>query len=141
MKNTQHYTASKQQRKGLESLPILTLEQFFHDEKGTQCTSIGNSIGGNLLEHPGNAVFYQILFEVRKKECVQEIFIEIDESSKTSKLVSERVYILANATREEVSSWLSDLNPSYITSGYQFGIPNIAPVLLDKYEVFSLWWD
>lgn len=119
-----------------EVAPIVSVEDFF----------IGNtdesSIGCNLMEHPGLQHFYEVLITIRIKEEVQNVFVEIMELEEGSDWAfSERIYVLTRADQGEVEEWIQSLYPSEIETGYQYGEPHVAPVLLPGYQVYSIWWD
>ena len=117
--------------------PIVSLEDFFegNDDEG--------SIGCNLLEHPGIKTFYKVLLDIKNKENVQDVFVEIMEIEDDEEYwaFSERVYILTNANISEVEDWVEPLEPSEIDEGYAFGEPPLAPNLKEEYKVLSVWWD
>ncbi|UWG96253.1 hypothetical protein LPY66_15355 [Dehalobacter sp. DCM] len=117
------------------SLPVVSLEDFFEGNTDE------SSIGCNLLDHPGIEKFYSVLMTLRDKDCVQDILVEIYEVEEDYWPFSERVYILSNLSIEEVSNFISDLQPSDIGEGYQFGEPKVAPLLKEGFSVFSVWWD
>lgn len=118
-------------------LPIVTLEDFFEGND-----DIG-AIGCNLFEHPGIQTFYEILKDIRAKDSVQDVFIEIYELPEDDDLwpFSERVYILSNSSIDEITEWIKELEPSAVDEGWMFGIPEVAPKLKDGYNVYSIWWD
>lgn len=128
--------AIKKQEKE-DTLPIVSLELFFegNDDEG--------SIGCNLLEHPGVEMFYQKLKSIRDKDNVQDVFVEIYEVDDNDEYwpFSERVYILTNVSEVEVPEWTSELEPSDIGEGWNFGTPLAAPKLILGYKVYSIWWD
>lgn len=117
--------------------PIVSLEDFFEGN------SDDSSIGCNLLEHPGIKTFYDVLQNIRNKENVQDVFIEIMELEENDEnwAFSERIYILTNAKKEEVEKWVEILKPSEVDEGYAFGKPPTAPKLHSGYKVYSVWWD
>lgn len=117
--------------------PIVTLEDFFEGN-----TDEG-SIGCNLLKYPGISTFYETLLNIRKRENVQDVFVEIMELEDDEEYwaFSERVYILANAEKSTVEQWVNVLEPSEVDEGYASGVPPIAPKLIADYKVFSIWWD
>lgn len=120
-----------------ETAPIVTLEDFF---KGNEDES---SIGCHLLEHPGLDTFYHVLLNIREREDVQDVFVEIMEleDDEDSWPFSERIYILTNAELEEVEEWVQPLEPSELDEGYAFGVPPSAPILNEGFKVYSVWWD
>ena len=120
-----------------EASPIVTLEDFFEGN------TVEGSIGCNLLEHPGIKTFYELLLNIRKRNNVQDVFVEIMEIEDDEEywVFSERVYILTNAEKSSVEQWVNLLEPSEVDEGYAFCVPLIAPKLLEDYKVYSIWWD
>ncbi|WP_053366253.1 hypothetical protein [Bacillus sp. FJAT-27245] len=120
-----------------ETAPIVTLEDFFEGN------SDESSIGCNLMEHPGIETFYGVLRNIREKDNVQDVFVEIMELEDDEEdwPFSERIYILTNAEIELVEDWVKILEPSELDEGYAFGQPPFAPELFDGYKVYSVWWD
>lgn len=120
-----------------EAAPIVTLEDFFEGNADE------GSIGCNLLKHPGIKTFYEVLLNIRKRDNVQDVFVEIMELEDDEEYwaFSERVYILTNAEKSTVEQWVNVLEHSEVDEGYAFGVPPIAPKLLADNKVFSIWWD
>lgn len=116
---------------------IVSLEDFFEGN------SDEGSIGCNLLDHPGIETFYRVLCNIREKENVQDVLVEIMEIDEDEKYwpFSERVYVLTNAEQSLLNEWFKVLEPSDIDEGYVFGEPVYAPKLLSGYKVYSIWWD
>ena len=119
-----------------KTAPLVSLEEFFEGNKDE------NSIGCNLMEHPGINTFYKVLLQIRNKPNVQDVFVEIMEVEEDDYWpFSERVYILASASFDEIKNWVSILEPSEVEEGYMFGKPPIAPDLQSNHKVFGVWWD
>ena len=120
-------------------LPVLSLEDFF----------IGNedygSIGCNLSEHPGPSVFFEKLKEIRMRDSVQDVLVEVNEVEESDESMwpfSDRVYILSSAAREEVTDWVSTLMPDEIEEGFANGEPPAsAPSVREGIKVYGVWWD
>ncbi|HAG44160.1 MAG TPA: hypothetical protein DCL31_13605 [Clostridium sp.] len=120
-----------------KSLPIVSLEDFFEENN-----DIG-SIGCNILEHPGIEKFYSILKEIRNKVNVQDVLVEIMEYDELDNTwpFSERIYILTNEEKSEISIWTKELQVDDIGEGYVYGESKAVPKLEEGYLVYSLWWD
>ncbi|MED4401583.1 hypothetical protein [Metabacillus fastidiosus] len=117
-----------------KTAPIVSLEDFFEADVEE------SSIGCNLLEHPGIFTFHKILFNIRSKINVQDVFVEIMEIE-DDLIFSERIYILTDSHISEIIQWIEPLQPTEIDEGYTFGKPSLAPELRADYKVFSVWWD
>jgi hypothetical protein len=116
--------------------PVVDLEDFFrgNDDRG--------SIGCNLSEHPGPQWFYLILRNIRARDDVQDVLVEIREFNVEGQWpFSDQVYILTTATPEQVADWLEHLNPDAIEEGYLSGEPPGAPELRPGFRVVGAWWD
>ncbi len=128
----------QQQRQHTQALPVVSLEDFFSGN------SDEGSIGCNLLPHPGLHTFFAVLKAIRSQSNVQDVLVEIyevDEQDAGAWPFSERVYILSNATREEVARWIMPLRPDEIDEGFIFGRPPAAPHLEPDMKVYNVWWD
>jgi len=73
-------------------------------------------------------------------DVLVEIY-EVEESDPTMWPFSERVYIIAEASKDEIAAWVADLRPDAIEEGYAFGRPASAPEVKPPTNVWSLWWD
>ncbi|MDT2046527.1 hypothetical protein [Priestia flexa] len=119
-----------------QTAPLVSLEEFFEGNEDE------GSIGCNLIDHPGVSFFYEVLLEIRNKENVQDVFVEIMEVEDEEYWpFSERIYVLTDAKVAEVKQWMSILEPDEIDEGYAFGKPSAAPELKLGYHVIGAWWD
>ena len=118
---------------------MVSLEDFFigNDDYG--------SVGCNLFEHPGLPFFFERLLEIRTRDDVQDVLVEINEVEEDHEEMwpfSDRVYILTSASTEEVVAWVSPLMPDEIEEGFAFGRrPESAPELQEGVKVYGVWWD
>jgi hypothetical protein len=117
--------------------PLVSLEEFFDGN-----TDYG-SIGCNLSAHPGPQFFYSILRDIRSKPKVQNVFVQLTDLDVDDQTwpFSDRVYVIADATVEEIAQWSSTLQPEPIEEGFAFGTPQDAPQLKSGMCVFTMWWD
>lgn len=120
------------------SLPIVSLEDFFigNDDYG--------SIGCNLLHHPGPQAFFETLKFVRDKPEVQDVLVEIYELQEENEDVwpfSERIYIVSNTTGEQISDWVSLLEPDEILESFAYPISQVTQKLEPGMRIFAVWWD
>jgi hypothetical protein len=102
------------------------------------------SIGCNLSDHPGLEVFYRVLRDIRSRPNVQDVLVEIAEVEEQDGSMwpfSDRVYILASTTADQIATWSRRLQPDEVAVGYSQGQPSFAPVLHSGMKVYSLWWD
>ena len=118
--------------------PVVSVEEFFdgNDDLG--------SIGCNLDDHPGVAVFRSVLDAVKLRDEVQEVLIEVSEVEPGDESMwpfSERVYVLTTASPAEVSAWLNQLEPSEVAEGWFQGAPPAAPALSPGFRPIAAWWD
>lgn len=119
--------------------PLVTLEEFFdgNDDLG--------SIGCNLPEHPGLAVFYDTLQTIRQQPETQKVLVAITETNEDDPggywPFSDHVYILTRAQLSEVEGRLSALDVDEVGEGYPQGVPAAAPPLQAGYSVYYGWWD
>ena len=120
-------------------LPVVSLEDFFTGNKDY------GSIGCNLSPHPGPQFFFAKLKEIRSRDDVQDVLVEVsevEESDETMWPFSERVYILTSAAGEEVASWVAALQPDEVEAGFAYGgVPSGAPPLSEGMAVYGVWWD
>jgi hypothetical protein len=120
------------------NLPLVTVEEFFegNDDWG--------SIGCNLSPMLGPSFFYEHLKSARLRANVQAVLVginEVDESDPTVWPFSDRIYIFANATLDEVRKWTAALRPDDVQEGLITGLPKGAPELKPGFKTYLLWWD
>jgi hypothetical protein len=119
--------------------PLVTLEEIFegNDDLG--------SIGYNLNEHPGIRFFYDTLRSIRSKANVQDVLVEVADFVPEDESMwpfSDRIYVLANASRTEVAQWTAVLQPDEIEAGFPVdNIPHPIPDLWPGAQVWAAWWD
>ncbi len=119
-------------------LPVVSLEGFFEGNEDP------GSIACNLIKHPGPQYFFEHLLAIRSKTNVQDVLVEIYEVEEDNLTVwpfSERVYVLTDASVEDVSGWMKLLEPDEIDEGYFQGKPPAAPELREGMRVYAIWWD
>ena len=121
-----------------EPRPVVSVEDFFEGNEDL------DSIGCNLIDHPGIPKFYEVLKGIRAKDNVQDVLIEISEIDEEflDWPFSETVYILTSASKEEVGKWMEPLQPDEIFEGWGFKkAPSAAPKLRNGMKVLGVWWD
>ena len=117
--------------------PVVSLEGFFEGNEDE------GSIGCNLVQHPGIDSFYRVLKQIRGRDDVQDVLIEIYEfeDEYADWPFSESVYIVTSATKEDVTEWMQPLQPDEIGEGWTGGRPSAAPEVKEGYKVYRAWWD
>jgi len=117
-------------------LPVVSLEDFF------QGNHTPASIACNLDPHPGLDVFYNTLKAIRDRECVHNVLVEIhDIPGENEWPFSACVYVIANATVEQVTEWVRPLQSDPVAIGFNNGSPAAALPIPMGHEVFTVWWD
>jgi hypothetical protein len=117
--------------------PLVSLEDFF----------VGNedvgSIGCNLMRHPGIAVFYQTLQQIREHPDVQDVLVGISDVEETEGIwpFSDSVYILTSLPARKVARWLKRLQPDEVGDVPTGRQPERLPALLPGCRVLLAWWD
>ncbi len=91
--------------------PVVSLEDYFNgnDDEG--------SIGCNLAPHPGIQKFFETLMAIRVRPEVQDDLVEIREVEEDHPEMwpfADVVWILSSANVEEVSRWISVLQPDEV---------------------------
>ncbi|MBX3445014.1 MAG: hypothetical protein KF774_21620 [Planctomyces sp.] len=121
----------------VDPLPVVSLEDFFEGNADE------DSIGCNLLAHPGLGEFRRVLEKVRGRADVQDVLVEISDLDVPPGgwPCSERVYVLTSARPSSVKRWLGRLFPDEVTQGWSGAAPPGAPPLLPGYSVVAAWWD
>ena len=120
-------------------LPAVSLEDFFNgnDDEG--------SIGCNLVEHPGPQFFFERLKEIRARDDVQDVLVEVnevEEGDETMWPFSDRIYILTSAAKDEVADWVVPLMADEVEEGFAFDMsPEPVPQLREGMKVYGVWWD
>jgi hypothetical protein len=117
--------------------PTVTLEEFFegNDDSG--------SIGCNLVPTPSPADFYRILSEIRSRNDVQDVLVEIRDMEDTEGIwpFSDTVFVLTSATPEDLKKWLKPLSPDEVGHFPAEHIPKDLPPANPGINVFGAWWD
>jgi len=118
--------------------PIVSLEDFFEGNNDL------GSIGCNLIEHPGIETFYKVLKDIRERDDVQDVIIEISQIEETDETMwpfSETVYILTSADIGKVKEWMKPLKADEFFEGWFGGKASAAPELQAGIKVYGAWWD
>jgi hypothetical protein len=121
----------------MEETPVVSLEDFFagNDDLG--------SIGCNLINHPGIDCFFNLLAKIRSRPDVEDVLVgiyEVEEEDTTMWPFSEQVFIISNASENDISDWVKYLEVDDI-SVESPTIIKPSPDLPNNYKLFQLWWD
>ena len=120
-----------------EKTPVVSLEEFFdgNDDLG--------SIGCNLIDHPGIKHFFDLLTKIRSRPDVADVLVgiyEVEEEDTTMWPFSEQVFIISNASKNDISDWVKSLEVDDI-SVESPSIIKPSPDLPNNHKLFQLWWD
>ncbi len=129
----------KQQQLENEAEPVVSLDDFF-----TGNEDIG-SIGCNIIPRLGPQYFYIVLKEIRERPDVQDVLVEIRDTNENDPdpfmwPFSDQIYILTNASHEEVVKWLAPLQPDEVEPTYiNIRVQSIG--LESGMGIYRVWWD
>jgi hypothetical protein len=114
---------------------VVTVDEFF--EGNTD----GGSIGANLYpEQPSLKTFSDTFKTMLASDKVESIFIRIADAEDTEWFYTDTVYVVGDATKDEVTEMLKGLQPTEIYSDWMYGKPvNIAG--FTRKNIYSVWWD
>ncbi|MDX2163305.1 MAG: hypothetical protein SF162_18445 [bacterium] len=93
----------------------VTLEAFFDG-----IAEVSGHIAANLIEHPGEAAFYELLKAIRARETVADVRvgvsqIEIELADPSSWVYADTVYIITKEKPEAVIKWFhKDIAPDEV---------------------------
>ncbi|MBL0104111.1 MAG: hypothetical protein IPP51_10415 [Bacteroidetes bacterium] len=113
----------------------ISLEEFFdgNDDPG--------SIGCNIYPDPPTIQDFYITFKrMLASDKVQDIRIRISDANDTEWFYTDAVYIIGDATIEEVTEMVKKLQPDEIYTGWMYGMPVNVEEVHSK-NVYSVWWD
>lgn len=116
--------------------PVVSLESFFdgNDDVG--------SLGCNLTDHPGMERFYAILKQIRDRNDVHDVLIEVSEVEEDDDDMwpfSEQLFVVSTADLATVSLLLSELQPTEITNDAP--LPPSARAIPAGFTIYAAWWD
>jgi hypothetical protein len=121
---------------GQQPGPTVSLEDFFegNDDLG--------SIGCNLSAHPGVDTFYFLLREIRSRQDVQDVLVEIrDFADEHCWPFTDTVFVLTSMDRGELSKAVAKLNPDEVGQFPLGSIPKDLPAWRHGMTVMGIWWD
>ena len=116
--------------------PIVSIERFFdgNDDLG--------SIGCNLIEHPGTAVFRDTLLALLRRPDVEAVYAQIAEldPGDDSWPFTDTVFIVGNISADDLRAAVSTLQPDTVGAADDFGVP---PLISQRHHspVMLIWWD
>jgi len=120
--------------------PVVSIEDFFTGNAEQA------SIGPNLTNHPGIAVFERVLRQLRERAEVQEVLLAIaevvEEEGFTDWPFADVVIIMASSSAQEIAHHLRELRPDKVGEGWgpASRSPH-APEAQAGMQVFFAWWD
>lgn len=118
--------------------PLVTLEAFFEGNNDP------GSIGCNLPEPPHPQDFYAFLRNIRSRDDVSDVRIEVREvEGPHSWPFSDTVWIITTAQPSEVHSWFTEnLAPDELLIGLDNGIEETEPYAVPEGMVaIGAWYD
>jgi hypothetical protein len=116
--------------------PLLTLTEFFDGN------DVDGSIGCNLTPTPTAAEFYALLKGIASRPDVADVRVQITMFDMPEWPFSDTVWIITNATPDEVAGWFSEaVRPDECHAGWQDGVAiEPCPVPAGMTPVMC-WWD
>ena len=130
-----------------EVLPVVSLEDFFESNWDEHSLAPNKADSGRPPLHE----CYRFLRDIRDRPDVQDVLVAIHETPYADDKDdfdiwpdSDTVYILSNASRDEVAKWASPLLPDDIGDKWSCNTgakPNAAPELQPDMKVHAIWWD
>jgi len=118
--------------------PILTIDEFFDGND-----AIG-SIGPNLIPTPEPSVFYTELKNIRKKEEVAGVYVEIYSYDKGYEdwPFADKVWIITTAEPKEVLTWYkNEIKPDEAWLGKKEELSHENIEIPPGYNLVVTWWD
>ncbi|MDX2007253.1 MAG: hypothetical protein SFU83_18590 [Meiothermus sp.] len=117
--------------------PLLTLEEFFEGNNDY------GSIGCNLPDQPSPQEFYQLFRQIRSREVVQNVLVQVHSQDDPDLWpFCDTTFLVTSAPLIEVASWFTErFRPDNIDEGWQdwemdinrasYDFPtNVRPVVL-----------
>lgn len=116
--------------------PLLTLEEFFEGN------SVDGSICCNLVPCPSPKDVYEVLKNVREREEVADILVQITAFDDPDWPFSDTIWVITSADSSTVLSWLpGNIEPDECWEGW------IESQAYEEYEMpegkqpVACWWD
>ena len=116
--------------------PTVTIDDFFdgNDDLG--------SIGCNLISHPGVDKFYKSFADIRSRNDVQDVRVEIkDLVDEQSWPFADTVFVLTSMTQDNLRELVAALEPDEVGPFPSDSIPRDFPPLKAGMRVLGIWWD
>jgi hypothetical protein len=130
---------------GQDAYPVVSLDLFFDGNNDP------GSIAPNLDPHPGVETFERVLREIRDREDVSDVVVQIDEVIPGEWPYVNAVYVVTTARPEAVYEWAAELRPDeYVGEDDEIepwhmrpggGKPPGAPSVPQGHRVVTLFWD
>jgi hypothetical protein len=127
---------------GADAHPVVSIDLFLAGNDDPA------SIGPNLEPHPGVRAFERVLKDIRDRQEVSDVVVQIDEVIEGEWPFASAVYVTTAATPEEVHRWAAELQPDeYVGEADAIGPwlgggkPPGAPDVPEGHRVVTLYWD
>ena len=131
---------------GPDAYPVVPVDLFFDGNNDPA------SIAPNLEPHPGVDAFGRILRQIRDREDVSDVVMQIDEVIPGEWPYASGVYVITRARPEMVHEWAAELRPDeYVGAEDEIGrrwsvypgegTPPGAPAVPDGHQIVTLFWD
>ena len=125
---------------GQEAYPVVPLELFFAGNEDAA------SIGPNLDPHPGVDAFHRVLREIRERDDVSDVVLQVNEVLEGGDEwpYVDAAYVITSASADDVHRWAAELHPDPPEPGARWlyaSPPPGAPPIPDGHDVVTLYWD
>jgi hypothetical protein len=116
--------------------PLLTIEEFFDGNE------IVGSIGCNLDGEPHPSEFRKILENIRNRDDVSGVYIQVTEMDDPDWPFSDTAWIVTTADENDISGLFPDnFAPNEVWEDF-FEDRIYEPIEIpDSYKVVACWWD
>lgn len=116
--------------------PLVTLEDFFDGNE------IVGSIGCNLYPEQAPAAIYSALKAIMNRDDVANVLVEIALFDDDSWPFSEKVWVITDASSEDVLSWFEEsIAPSDCWDGWSEDTAYTLVSVPDGMKPVACWWD
>ncbi len=116
--------------------PLVSLEDFFEGNE------VVGSIGCNLYPEQSPAAIYTALKEIRNRDDVADVLVEITLFDDDCWPFSEKVWVLTDALPEDVLSWFNEsIAPSDCWNGWSEDTAYASVRVPTDMGPIACWWD
>ena len=119
------------------TVPVVSVDDFFtgNDDTGSIACNVAGMPG-----EPDHATFRATLTALASRPGVRVLLALDPEDDRESWPTCNMVFVLADATEDQVRAWTADLKPDDITEGYACE-PARRPPDEPSVRVWTLFWD